>query len=191
MTVGENTIDIQDIVLSGSDGFGSEVFSLWEGAPSAVEGSGYAYWLESDGFYWEDDAMGTEFSLEPGQGFVLETSNEGIGVNFAGEVSDKDANLDLVNGYNFFGNPFAEPISIQNIVVNGSEGFGMEIFSRWEGAPSAIEGSGYAYWQEPDGFYWEDDAMGTEYWIQPGEGFVIECGNSDGLSITIKSPYKL
>ena len=81
--VGYNTADIQQIGISdggaGTIGWGTENFSIWEGLPTAVEGSGFFYWDASmdvtgteTGCYW-GDATGTKatYSIPGGQGVVV------------------------------------------------------------------------------------------------------------------------
>ncbi len=82
--VGYNTADIQQIKISddgaGTIGWGGETFSIWEGLPSVVVGSGFFYYdasMDPDGeatdYYWGDDGCAkATYAIAPGQGVVVE-----------------------------------------------------------------------------------------------------------------------
>ncbi len=82
--VGYNTADIQQIKLSdggaGTIGWGTENFSIWEGLPSVVVGSGFVYWDssmdpagEATSYYWGDGSCAkATYAIAPGQGVVVE-----------------------------------------------------------------------------------------------------------------------
>jgi len=77
------TIDIQDIKISdggaGGIGWGTEDFSVWQGAPTVVEGSGFFYYdpsMDPDGeatdYFWGDDVGNkATYSIAPNQGVVI------------------------------------------------------------------------------------------------------------------------
>ena len=81
--VGFNTSDIQQIKISdggaGTIGWGTENFSIWEGAPTVVEGSGYFYLdpsMDMTGtatdYYWgEGDGTKATYSIAPNKGVVV------------------------------------------------------------------------------------------------------------------------
>ena len=74
-------IDVQNIKLVGSTGYGTEFFNVWEGLPTAVEGVDFMWvgtaWDEQTGLatdgYWMD--MGTYgeavYTIQPNQGVVI------------------------------------------------------------------------------------------------------------------------
>ena len=78
-----NTSDIQQIKISdggaGTIGWGTENFSVWEGAPTVVEGSGYFYLdpsMDMTGtatdYYWgEGDGTKATYSIAPNKGVVV------------------------------------------------------------------------------------------------------------------------
>ena len=81
--IGYNTSDIQQIKISdggaGGIGFGTEMFSVWEGVPTVVENSEFYYWdpmYDTTGtettYYW-GNAEGTKvtFSIPANQGVVI------------------------------------------------------------------------------------------------------------------------
>ena len=81
--VGFNTSDIQQIKISdggaGTIGWGTEFFSVWEGAPTVVEGSGFFFYDpsmdpngEATDYYWGDDVGNkVTYSIPAGQGVVI------------------------------------------------------------------------------------------------------------------------
>ena len=211
-SVGDNTSDIQQIKLSdggaGTIGWGTETFSVWEGVPTVVDGSGFTYWDasqdpsgEATDYYWGDDVGAkASFSIAPGQAVVVNCA-EDLSVTTAGEVPVSSVGFTSVADNNFTGNPFPQAIDIQDIKISdggaGTIGWGVETFSIWEGIPTVVEGSGFTYWDasqdpagEATGYYWGDDS-GTKvsYEIPAGQGVVINC--AEGLSITIDPPYSL
>ena len=75
-SVGYNTADIQGVKISdggmGSIGWGGEGFALWEGEPDVIVGTEFMYWDDyNGGYYWSDDGGNQEFTINPGQGFVI------------------------------------------------------------------------------------------------------------------------
>lgn len=72
-------LDIQNIKLIGSGGWGTELFSVWEGLPIVVEGSEFI-WV---GLEWDENMVATkgewqdyfgqsaDFKLKPFQGCVI------------------------------------------------------------------------------------------------------------------------
>jgi hypothetical protein len=210
--VGYNTSDIQQIKISdggaGAIGWGTENFSIWEGAPTAVEGSGFFYYdpsIDPTGtattYYWGDaEGNAASFSIAPGQGVVVNCAAD-LDFNTSGEVPAEEVEFTSIQDNNFTGNPFPQVIDIQAIEISdgglGTIGWGTENFSVWEGAPTAVEGSGFFYYDpsiDPTGtattYYW-GDAEGNKatYSIAPNQGVVVNC--AEGLTITIKPPYSL
>ena len=212
--VGYNTSDIQQIKISdggaGTIGWGTENFSIWEGAPTIVEGVGFIYCDpsmdpngEATDYYWGDgEGNKASFSVVPGQGVVVYTTEAGLTFNTSGEVPTKPVPLTTVAENNFTGNPFPQAIDIQAIKISdggaGTIGWGTENFSVWEGAPTIVEGVGFIYCDpsmDPNGeatdYYWGDgEGNKAKYSIAPNQGVVVYC-TQEGLSITIDPPYSL
>ena len=209
--VGYNTADIQQIKISdggaGTIGWGTEDFSVWEGLPSVVAGSGFFYWDPSmdvtgaqTDYYWGDDnCEAATYSIAPGQGVVINCAAD-LDVRLPGEVPAASAvSFTTVDGSNFTGNPFPSQIDIQAIAISdsgaGSIGWGTEDFSIWEGLPSVVAGSGFFYWDPSmdvtgaqTDYYWGDDnCEAATYPITAGQGVVINCAADLGVSIT--PPY--
>ena len=214
--VGHNTADIQQLKISDPDGvmtemgglgWGTEVFSVWQGLPSVVDGSNFFYWdssmdpeAKATECYWGDaDCNKAAYSIAPGQAIALNCA-EGLVVTAAGEVLS--GKVEFVSGQdnNFTGNPFPATIDIQNIQVSdpkgvmtemGGLGWGTEVFSIWEGLPTVVDGSNFFYWDssmDPEAkateCYWGDaDCNKVSYPISAGQGVVINC--AEGLTITV------
>ena len=211
-TIGNNTADIQSIKISddnaGGIGWGGENFSVWEGVPTVVEGSGFQYCDASldpsemaTDYYWGDvDGNKAVFSIAPGQAAVIECA-EGLTVTTAGSVPTEAVSFTTIEQNNFTGNPFPVSIDIQSIKISddnaGGIGWGGENFSVWEGVPVVVEGSGFQYCdasldpsEEATDYYWGDvDGNKATYEIPSGQGVVIEC--AAGLMVTITPPYSL
>ena len=211
--IGYNTADIQQIKISdgglGGIGYGTELFEIWEGAPTAVEGSGFVYYDpimdplgEETGYYW-GDSTGEKavFSIDGGQGVVVNCA-EDLDISTLGEVpATNQVSFTTIAMNNFTGNPFPAPIDIQAIKISdgglGGIGYGTELFEIWEGTPTAVEGSGFVYYDpimDPNAtatdYYW-GDATGESvtYPIPVGQGVIINC--AEDLTITIDAPYTL
>lgn len=80
-----------------SIGWGSEMFSIWEGVPTVAEGSEFLYCdpsldlsgTETD-YYWGDaEGKKAKLSIAPGQGVVLNVT-EGLDVTTSGQVPNND-----------------------------------------------------------------------------------------------------
>ena len=218
--VGYNTADIQQIGISddgaGTIGWGGEIFSIWEGLPTAVEGSGFVYWdasmdpetdpdKKATTYYWGDDSCAkASFSVAPGQAVVVNCAAD-LAFSTAGDVPATTISFTTIADNNFTGNPFPATIDIQAISISdgdaGTIGWGGEIFSVWEGLPTAVAGSGFVYWDasmdpetDPDKkattYYWGDDSCAkATYAIPAGQGVVINCAAD--LTISIEPPYSL
>ncbi len=86
------SIDIQSIKISdggaGTIGWGTENFSVWEGAPTIVEGVGYFYLdpsmsatgEETDYFWGTLDGVKAEYEIAPNQGVVINCA-EGLTIS--------------------------------------------------------------------------------------------------------------
>ena len=211
VAVGYDTVDIQQIVLddggAGSIGWGTEDFSIWAGAPDAVAGSGFIYWdasMDPAGealtCYWGDGSCAkATYAIAAGQGVVIGCAAD-LDIKVVGQVPEaQQISFTTVDGCNFTGNPFPAEIDIQDIAISdggaGSIGWGTEDFSIWQGAPDAVAGSGFIYWDasmDPAGealtYYWGDGSCAkATYAIAPGQGVVIGCGAD--LDVTIDPPY--
>ena len=116
-------------------------------------------------------------------------------VGYTGATSGADNNFITVP-FNAVGYNTAD---IQQIGISddgaGTIGWGTETFAVWEGLPTAVEGSGFFYYDpsmDPDqkatAYYWGDD-IGNKatYPILAGHGVIVNCAAD--LTITIDPPY--
>ena len=80
--IGFNTCDINQIKISdgglGTIGWGQEIFEVWEGLPTAIAGTGFAYWDPSmsltgaTDYFWGDAELNeSTFKIPAGQGVVI------------------------------------------------------------------------------------------------------------------------
>ena len=210
--VGYNTADIQQIKLSDggaqSIGWTGETFAIWEGLPTAVEGSGFFYYDpsmdvtgEATDYYWGDDSGAkATFSIAPGQAVVINCAAD-LSFITSGDVPMTTVSFTTIADNNFTGNPFPQTIDIQAIKIDdgGAQSIGWtgETFAIWEGLPTAVEGSGFFYYDpsmdvtgEATDYYWGDDSGAkATYAIPSGQGVVINCAAD--LTISIEPPYSL
>ena len=210
--IGYNTADIQAIKLSdggaGTIGYGTEMFSVWEGVPTVASGSEFFYYdpmmdpnaVETD-YYWGDASYAkAAYSIAPGQAVVINCP-EGLEVKTSGEVSDEQVSFTTIQNNNFTGNPFPATIDIQAIKLSdggvGAIGYGTEMFSVWEGVPTVAAGSEFFFYDpmmDPNAtetdYYWGDASYAkAAYSIAPGQGVVINCPAD--LTVTIKAPFSI
>ena len=202
VSIGQNTASIQQLSVIGADGWGGEVFEIWDGDPAPTVGYTYLDPAndisgEAESFYWGDDNYAAaSFAIQPGQAAVLSGFNGDLVIRSVGQVSDAAITFETVSGYNFIANSFAAPIDIQDIAISGADGWGGEVFEIWDGDPAPTVG--YTYLDpandisgEAQGFYWGDDSYGAAtFAIQPGQAAVLS-GFNGNLTGTISSPYSL
>ena len=210
---GYNTATVGQITISdgglGGVGWGSEIFSIWQGIPTVAEGSELTYLDpsmdlsgEATGYYWADGnfADASAYVIQAGQAVALNLA-EGLSVNVAGQVPVTNSiSFTSIADNNFTGNPFPEAITVGDITISdgglGGVGWGSEIFSIWEGIPTVAEGSELTY-LDPSmdlsgtatDYYWADGtfADASDYPIEPGQGVVLNL--TEGLEVAIASPY--
>lgn len=212
MTVGCNTVDIQDIKLDDGGqmaiGWGGELFSIWEGVPTVQDGSEFYFWDpsydpkgEAQTYYWGDAEYNkASFSFTAGQGIVINCAAD-YTISTSGQVKNDNLVFPTIQDNNFAGNPFGAAIDIQAIEINdgstGAIGWGGELFSIWEGVPTVKAGSEFYYWDasydalgEAETYFWGDaEYKKVNYSIPAGQGFVINC--AAGYTVTVKCPYSL
>ena len=202
VNIGYNTADIQQFTVAGADGWGSEVFEIWDGDPAPIEGFTYFDPLndpsgEATGFYWGDPSgAAAVFAIQPGQAFVLSGFAADLVTCTYGQVSDATNSFETVSGCNFIANSFAAPIDIQAIAIAGADGWGSEVLEIWDGDPSPTDG--FTYFDplndpsgEATGFYWGDPSgAAAVFAIQPGQAVVLS-GFVGDLAGTIAPPYTL
>ena len=204
--VGYNTTDIQDLKLVGSGGWGTEIFSIWEGLPTVVDGTSFMWvgteWDENfavaiKGEWQNGDTTPAVFSIPGGQAVTI-NADPSIGIENAGQVPTEKVEFTLADGNNFTGNPFPADLDIQNIKIIGSGGWGTEVFSVWEGIPTVVDGSSFMWvgteWDEnftiaTKGEWQSGDTSTAEFTLAPYQGCVIN--GAAGLKVEITPPYDL
>lgn len=204
--IGYNTTDIQDIKLTGSGGWGTEFFSIWEGVPTVVGGTEFIWvgteWNEDfsvaiSGEWQNDMSESAVFSIPGGQAVTI-NGDMSIGIQNAGEVPTGKVEFTMADGNNFTGNPFPTELDIQNIKISGSGGWGTEFFSVWEGVPTVVAGSEFIWvgteWNEDFTVAlvgeWQNDMSETaDFSLDPYQGCVIN--GTAGLKVEINPPYSL
>ena len=208
LTVGANTINIQDIKLDDggamSVGWGDVMQVV---GPLGNAETEYFYWDpsvdpngEATSYYWGDDAGApVAVSFDKGDGVGLDNAN---GLEYtiqnAGQVPSEKVTFAAREGLNWSGNPFPATINLSAIVLNDagamSVGWGdvMQIVG-----PLGNADTEYFYWDpsvDPTAtattYYWGDDAgTAVNVTLQPGAGFAIDNANGLAFDIEIACPY--
>ena len=197
--VGGGEMSIQDVKILGSEGWSTE----------------YIYGLDSDGlltdqnyswqcgdntgldhFAWIDEMTGEEadYTFTPGTGFYLYADSEGLKLQTCGQVTVGGYSRELDMGYNFTGNFSPVDLDLQEITLEGSEGWSTEYIYGLD-ADGLLTDQNYS-WQCGDNtgldhFAWIDEATGEE-----AEGVTIKAGQAlyiyaDSEGLVLKLPAVL
>ena len=210
MTVGCNTIDIQDIELKDTEGMIGYGDSLQIVGPLGSAKEMYSYWgsymdetssIKKD-FYWaNDDFTPAVVSLDRADGIAIDNMNSmDFDLSNAGEVVAEDITVPAEANLNWLGNPFSANISIQDIELKDTDGMVGYGDSLQIVGPLGSAKEMYSYWGSymdttstvTKDFYWaNDDFSPVEMTLKPGDGFAIDNMNSMVFDIVIKCPYSL
>ena len=183
-SVGLNTIDIQDIKLTGDDlDYVANIQILDEGGALTTQ-------FIFDGEGWLDDNFApAEATISFADGILIDTGDDGAGAvcTVAGEVPAENASFVTVAGFNFTGNPFPATIDIQDIKLTGD---GLDYVANIQ---ILDEGGSLATQFIFDGEGWLDDNFApATFALAPGAGILIDTGDDGaGATVTIKVPYTL
>lgn len=208
LTVGANTIDIQDIKLDDGGamavGWGDVMQVV---GPKGNPETAYFYWdpsMDPDEkattYYWGDDACYVvNTSFDSGDGIAFDNMNAiEFSIQNAGQVPSGKVTVPSRSGLIWSGNPFPAPIKLSAIVLNdneaGSVGWGdvLQIVG-----PKGSADFAYFYWDpsmDPEEkatvAYWGDDGCNVvDVTLQPGAGFAIDNMNGLEFDIEIACPY--
>ena len=197
LAIGEEPIHIQNLILNfGQDGAtGAENIQILDNGGAT---DGMYYWTsEADdagfvGWANEDGDAPADFTLNPGQSVLLDC---GAGTDTTllvlGEVATADYVTTAVAGFNFVGNCTPDTIHVQEILLDFGEGdaTGGENIQILDNGGAT---DGMYYWtSEADdagfvGWANEDGDAPANFTLDPGQGILIDIGNS-GTLITVPS----
>ena len=210
VTIGYNTIDIQDIELKDDAGMIGYGDSLQIVGPLGSANAMYSYWISAmdptgtvkKDFYWADDTLApVAVSLDRADSVAVDNAALiDFQLSNAGEVVDEDVSIAAEANLNWLGNPFSSDVSIQNIELKDASGLvgwgdslqivgplgsAQEMYSYWS---SAMDTTGSV----KKDFYWaNDDFSPAERMLKPGEGFAIDNAAQMEFDVIIKCPYSL
>ena len=208
LTVGANTIDINDIKLDDggtmSVGWGDVMQVV---GPKGETQSAYFYWDPSmdpnekaTTYYWGDDAcFAVNTSFDSGDGIAFDNMNAiEFNIQNAGQVPTGKVTVSSREGLIWSGNPFPAPINLNAIVLN--DGGAMSV--GWGDVLQIVDSKGgadfaYFYWdasmdpeEKATSAYWGDDGcFAVNATLEPGAGFAIDNMNGLEFNIEIACPY--
>ena len=188
------TLNIQDIKLVGSEGWAADLIFVLDSEGLLTEQT-YSWQCPDntglDHFCWIDDTTMEEADVEltAGMGFYLYADSEGLEMQCAGQVKVGGYSYPLAQGYNITGNFCPTAVSLQDIVLDGSEGWASDLIFILDSEGLLTEQS-YS-WQCPDNtgldhFCWIDDVTMEEAdeTVPAGTGIYIYA-DAEGLSLTL------
>lgn len=187
-------MSIQDVKIVGSEGWASEyIFGL--DAEGILTGEDFSWQCPDasglDHFAWIDAEMEeADYTFTNGTGFYLYTDLEGVQLQTAGQVTVGAYTRELDQGYNFTGNFSPVDLDLQQITIEGSEGWASEYIFGLD-AEGILTGEDYS-WQCPDAsgldhFAWINADMeeATGVTIKAGQALYIY---TDLEGVTLKLP---
>ncbi|MBR1608249.1 MAG: hypothetical protein IJ678_01370, partial [Kiritimatiellae bacterium] len=156
------------------------------------------YWNPADWFGgeksgWVDDETGdlAAVTLQNGLGILIDSADETT-VTVSGEVSETDAVIESVAGFNFLGNSSPKAINIQDIqiAVADDEATGGDNIQILDDGGATLA---TYYWNPADWFGgeksgWVDDETGdlADVELAPGQGILLDASDA-GILITVPS----
>ena len=212
VAVGANTIDINSIQIidvnqEGMVGWGDSMQIV---GPLGNASANYFFYSDpsmdlsgkATGPFWSDDqGNSVEVSFDSGDGIAIDNANAlTFAIQTAGQVPTGDVQFNAGANFNWSGNPFPAPISINNVQIidvkeEGMVGWGdsMQIVG-----PLGNASANYFFYSDPSmdlsgkatGPFWSDDqGNSVDVMLQPGAGFAIDNANGLEFDIKIACPY--
>ena len=191
--VGVDGMDIQKIKLVGSTGDLSDYIQTFTAAGAL--NPEYSY-LTMDGFGVEDGWYDGNYELvtetiDPGKGFLFWNNSQAT-LNFSGEVTPGQRNLDISAGYSIMGNAQPVAIDIQDMKIINSAGDLSDYIQTFTAAGALNPEYSYL---TMDGFGVEDGWYDSNYelvseTVQPGAAFLLWNGtDAEGMKLQLPSAY--
>ena len=198
VSVGTESVNLQDVKLDfgenecqGLDNIqilddGGATVSTYVWMPADWTG------LDADGWVNEEGTALADITLAPGQGILIDIVDDGTSVVNAGEVSDVDASVEAVAGFNFVGNSSPVAINIQDIKLdfgeNESQGLDNIQILDDGGATVATYVWMPADWTglDADGWVNEEGTALANITLAPGQGILVDIVD-DGTNIILPS----
>ena len=197
VAVGGDSIDLQSVRLDVADdeATGGDNIQILDdgGATLATYYWNPADWFGGEKSGWVDDETGdlAAVTLQNGLGILIDSADETT-VTVSGEVSETDAVIESVAGFNFLGNSSPKAINIQDIqiAVADDEATGGDNIQILDDGGATLA---TYYWNPADWFGgeksgWVDDETGdlADVELAPGQGILLDASDA-GILITVPS----
>ena len=176
-------------------------------ATNGAYGTQYKYYSTKTPVGWyngDTQVTGAAVKFEPGEGMIVYCGNSsGATLQVSGSVRLVAANKVVPNGYSFSGN--SSPVAIKLSAVACKQADGSEWLASGKSATkcngtvyvrkiatNGAYGTQYKYYstKTPVGWYDGDTQITGENDVtfEPGEGFIVYCGNSSGAQVVLPAP---
>ena len=213
VTIGEEGLDIQSIVMTGDKAQGGSYIMWWDAEagkysakavyanplcnPDDDEDLDYGGWGDANDWY------PIEKTFTPGQGFWFQAAFDNVSLTTSGEVEQPETEYAgralKKNKMDIVVNPFPVSVDIQSIVMDGDKAQGGSYIMWWD--PVAGKFSAKAVYANPlcnpdddedlDYGGWGDelDWYPIEKTFAPGQGFWTQAA-FDNVTICFPNPFK-
>ncbi len=196
---GTKKLNLQDLKLRGKpegDGFKERLIILDSAGKFSTE---YTWWNAEgewpEGWSLKGDAdLVEDVTINMGEGFYLDVGgNDGVSLQVSGGVNLNTLSYNLPAGYGMAGNATPVKIDLQDVKLRGKpdgDGFKERLIILDSAGKFSTE---YTWWNAegewPEGWSLKGEAdlvEGVDF--EPGEGFYLDVGNNDNVSLEIKPP---
>ena len=195
--VGGGAMSIQDVKVLGSDGWATEaIFGL--DADGLLTGEDFTWQCPDasglDYFAWIDaEGAEADYTFAPGAGFYLYADSDELKLQTCGQVTVGAFTRTLVAGYNFTGNFSPVDLDLQDLKIEGSDGWATEAIFGLD-ADGLLTGEDFT-WQCPDAsgldhFAWinADGEEATGVTVKAGQALYLYADSDD---LVLKLPAVL
>ena len=190
LNVGVSTaMPITSIVAVGEDISDNVAIQTLDFAGRTVDSYTWVDWMGDDPC-WINDEMEivTDVTFAPGQGLWVYGSDEGQGVQTAGQVGTKDLSVKLRNGATPTGNPFPMTLKLGDILAEGDDASDNVAIQTLDYAGRTVDSYTWVNWMGDDPC-WINDEMEiiTDIEFAPGAGLWVY-GSTETQAVRFPAP---